>query len=107
MFAALNSIEPVVQQLTEIDLFHADKPWAKERKPMLVERLDGRLGALSRRLDGRDDLEGRFTPADVLMGQVLRFMRDELDRFSVLAAYRKRCEARPAFQKALADYLAA
>src|SRR5437660_3899442 len=33
MFAALNTIEPPIQRLAEIDLFHADETWAKERRP--------------------------------------------------------------------------
>src|SRR6266404_992699 len=37
MFAALNTIEPPVQQLAEIDLFHAGASWAKERRPAAVE----------------------------------------------------------------------
>src|SRR5262252_2685201 len=32
MFAALNSIEQHIQNLTEIDLFNAEKAWAKERR---------------------------------------------------------------------------
>jgi glutathione S-transferase len=37
MFAALNTIEPVVMQLAEIDLFYPDQRWAQERRPGAVE----------------------------------------------------------------------
>jgi glutathione S-transferase len=37
MFAALNTIEGRVQQLAEIDLFHAEQPWATERRPVVVD----------------------------------------------------------------------
>ena len=37
MFAALSSVEPHVQHLASIDLFHADARWAKERRPGAVE----------------------------------------------------------------------
>ena len=45
MFAALNSVEPHVQNLTAIDLFFANEEWAKLRRPgaekMAQSRLDG------------------------------------------------------------------
>lgn len=108
MFAALNSIEPRVQQLAEIDLFNADQDWAKARRPAVLEALTKRLTALSDWLGGRDYLEGRFTAADLLMTTVLRILRhsDLLSKFPTLEGYRQRCEARPAFQKALADQMA-
>ena len=104
MFAALNSIEPHVQNLAEIDLFHADKEWTRERRPMVVEMVRKRLGELSAWLKGRDYLEDRFTAGDLLMTTVLRILRhtDLLAEQPALAAYRARCEARPAFAKALA-----
>ena len=50
----------------------------------------------------------RFTAADLLMTTVLRILRhtDLIAQIPVLEAYRLRCEARPAFRKALADQLA-
>jgi glutathione S-transferase len=108
MFAALNTIEPHVQNLAAIDLFYAQEEWAKMRRPGAVEMVKARLASLSRRLDGRDYLEDRFTAADLLMTTVLRFLRhtDLVKEIPALEAYRLRCEARPAFQKALADQLA-
>jgi glutathione S-transferase len=66
------------------------------------------LAALSEWLDDRDYLLGPFTAADILMTTVLRLIRhtDLVARFVVLDNYVKRCEARPAFQKALRDQLA-
>ena len=68
-----------------------------------------RLGQLAACLDGREYLVERFTAADVLMTTVLRILRhtDLVDEHRALAAYQQRCEARPAFAKALADQLAA
>lgn len=107
MFAALNSIEPWVAMLGEVDLFAKDQEWARLRRPSLVEFLKERLGALSKRLGDREYLEARFTAGDLLMATVLRNLRqnDVLSEFPTLAAYRARCEARPAFQKALAAQL--
>ena len=103
MFAALNSIEPHIQNLTAIDLFHSDQDWAKQRRPDALKFAQTRLAALSDWLDGRDYLEDRFTVADLLMTSVLRIPRhiDLVAQISNLEAYRQRCEARPAFKKAL------
>ena len=108
MFAALNSIEPHIQNLTAIDLFHAQEDWAKQRRPAALTMAQTRLAALSDWLDGRDYLENRFTAADLLMTTVLRIPRhtDLIAQMPVLEAYRLRCEARPAFERALADQMA-
>jgi glutathione S-transferase len=106
-FAALNSVEPPIQQLAELDLFHAGEAWTSTRRPMLVEAVQKRLGAIETWLDGRDYLENRFTAGDLLMTTVLRTLRhtDVVSRRPALNAYQERCEARPAFQKAMADHL--
>lgn len=108
MFAALNSIEPQIQNLTAIDLSHADKAWAQERRPAVLEMAQTRLAALSKWLEGRDYLEDRFTAADLLMTTVLRIPRhcDLVTSMPVLERYRLRCEARPAFKRALAAQMA-
>ena len=108
MFAALNSIEPRIQNLAAIDLFHAKEEWAKTRRPEELKFVQKRLAALSDWLDGRDYLEGRFTVADLLMTTVLRIPRntDVVTQIPVLHAYRLRCEARPAFKKALDSQMA-
>lgn len=107
LFAALNSVEPAVQNLAEIDVFFAQEPWAAQRRPLALDFARTRLAALSDWLANRDHLEGRFTAADLLMSAVLRIPEDDLlAEFPVLAAYRARCQARPAFKKALADHLA-
>ena len=108
MFAALNTLEPHIQNLVALELFHASEEWAKQRRPALLEAAQTRLAALSNCLEGRDYLEHRFTAADLLMTTVLRVA----DRARLLAnlpivdAYRLRCEARPAFKKALASQMA-
>jgi len=108
MFAALNSVEPDIENLAAIDLFHAEEEWAKQRRPGAVEAARKRLMDLSAWLDGREYLEDRFTAADLLMTTVLRFLRhtDLVAEIPALDAYRLRCEARPAFRKALADHMA-
>ena len=38
MFAALNSVEPDVQNLATIDLFHANEEWARARRPAVEKQ---------------------------------------------------------------------
>lgn len=109
MFSALNSIEPFVGQLTTIDIFHPDAAWAAERRPGVEEMVKTRLARMAERVTGRSYLIGEtFTAADILMVSVLRFLRSTnlVENEPVLAVYKERCEARPAFQKALADHMA-
>jgi glutathione S-transferase len=108
MFAALNSIEPHIDNLATIDLFQPNEEWAKQRRPGAVQLVEKKLDELAAWLDGRQWLEDRFTAGDLLMGSVLRILRhtDLVAARPTLEAYRLRCEARPAFQKALADQLA-
>ena len=66
-----------------------------------------RLAELARCLDGRDFLVDAFSAADILMESVLRNLRhtDLLEEQPALAAYRERCESRPAFERALAAHM--
>jgi glutathione S-transferase len=107
MFAALNSIEPPISKLAEIDLFNAGAAWAEARRPAAVDAVQKRLTQLEGWLAGRDYLEGQFTAGDLLMTTVLRILRHTniVAERPVLLAYQRRCEARPAFKKALADHL--
>lgn len=109
IFAAINSIEPPVQELALIQLAYADQEWTKARKPMLDEWITKRLAQLADVLDGKDWLEGRFTAGDLMMVTVLRMLHttDLLDKEPAIKAYVARGEARPAFQHALAAQLAA
>lgn len=107
-FAALNSVEPLIMQLAAIDLFHQDAGWARERRPEVVELIEGRLDRLVDWLEDSDWLEDRFTAGDLLMVTVLRIL-DHTDLVAArpaLAAYKARGTERPAFARALAAQLA-
>jgi glutathione S-transferase len=108
MVAALNSIEPITQQLAEIDFFHAGEAWTKERRPQVLELATKRLEQLAAYLGDRDWLEGDFTAGDLMMVAVLRVFDGTaaLGPHPRLAAYVKRGEARPAFRRALDAQLA-
>lgn len=107
LFAALNTIESPIQELGGIDLFHAEEAWAIARRPQVETFLRERLTQLAGALGDREYLEGRFTVGDLMMADVLRILRhtDLLDTWPTLKAYKERCEARPAFQRALAAQL--
>jgi glutathione S-transferase len=108
MLAALNSIEPFIMGLIDIDVFNREAPWAADSRPHWEAKVKQRLSDLAQRLSGRDWLEDRFTVGDLMMATVLRIVRhtDLVTSDRTLAPYLARCEARPAFQKALADQLA-
>ncbi len=105
VFAALNSIEPHLSNLVAIDLFYSNEEWAKLRRPGALEIAKLKLDGLARWMKDRDYLEGnQFTVGDLVMTTVLRNLRhlDLLEKeYPVLDAYKKRCEARPAFKRAL------
>ena len=107
MFAALNTVEPPIQTLAGLDLFYAGEAWASARRPDAVAAVQKRIAALEDWLGGRDYLEDRFTAGDLLMTTVLRILRhtDIVSERPALMAYQERCEARPAFRKALAEHL--
>ena len=103
VFAALNSVETWIQQLASIDFFHKKESWAKEARPGIEKLVRDRLGALENILEGKDYLEGTFTVGDLMMCDVLRILdhTDILASYPNVSAYKARCEARPAFARAL------
>ena len=106
-YAALNSVEPAVINLLLIDLFFTGEEWAKLRRPGAEEFVRGKLKRVADWLGDKDWLEGRFTIGDLVMVTTLRFLRHTglVAEQPNLAAYLKRAEARPAFQRALADQM--
>ena len=107
-YAALNSVEPAIVNLLLIDIFYAGEEWAKLRRQGAADFARLKLKRIAEWLGDRTWLEGdRFTIGDLIMITTLRFLRhtDMVAEFPNLAAYLKRGEARPAFQRALADQL--
>ena len=107
-YAALNSVEPAFINLLLIDVFFQGQEWATLRRPGAEDFAKLKLKRVSEWLGDKEWLEDRFTIGDLVMTTVLRFLRhtDLVAQFPNLAAYLKRAEARPAFQRALADQLA-
>lgn len=103
-FAALNSVEPKVDNLIQPAVFHPGESWVAEWRPHAEKMVDLRLNSVSQWLQGRDWLTGRFSVADIVMATVLRGLQHEpvLGGHPAVADYLRRCLARPAFGIALA-----
>lgn len=109
LFAALNSVEPMLMQIVFLDIFKADKPWAGEARPSAVAMAKSRLARVEEALaDGAWLVGGYFTIADIMMVTVLRQLRhtDILADYPRLTGYKYRAETRGAFHRALADQVA-
>lgn len=108
MFAAVNTMEPPILELGNAKLLEGNKPWTKERLPLLEDRVRSRLDLLSHHLGDADWLDGAFTAGDLMMVSVLLRLRSSgiLDSIPNLAAYVERGEARPAYKRAFAAQLA-
>jgi glutathione S-transferase len=108
LIAALNSVEPMILELINIDIFNRGQDWTRERRPQVVEKIETRLKLLADALGDREWFEDRFSIGDLMMVAVLRTLRhtDLVAGQPRLAELVARGEARPAFQRALADQLA-
>jgi glutathione S-transferase len=108
MFAALNTVEPPILELATARLLEGDRPWTRERLPLVEGRIRHRLDQLSNRLGDAEWLDGAFSAGDLMMVSVLLRLKVSgmLNEFPNLAAYLARGEARPAYKRAFAAQLA-
>ncbi|HKU07131.1 MAG TPA: glutathione S-transferase family protein, partial [Bradyrhizobium sp.] len=108
MFAAVNTVEPPILELGTARLLEGDKPWNKERMPLVADRVRGRMRQLSARLGDAAWLDGTFSAGDLMMVSVLLRLRSSgiLDEYPNLSAYVARGEARPAYKRAFDAQLA-
>jgi glutathione S-transferase len=108
MFAAVNTVEPPILELANARLLEGDKPWSRDRLPLVEARVRDRLQQLSARLGGADWLDGAFSAGDLMMVSVLLRLKPSgmLDESANLGAYVARGEARPAYKRAFAAQLA-
>jgi glutathione S-transferase len=108
MFAAVNTVEPPILELTNAKLLEGDKPWSKQRLPLVEDRVRSQLRQLSARLGNANWLDGGFSAGDLMMVSVLLRVKSSgiLDEYPNLAAYLARGEARPAYQRAFDAQLA-
>jgi glutathione S-transferase len=104
MFAALSTIEPPILDLQNAKFAEGDKPWSKDRMPLVQSRIRDRLRQLSAHLGNAEWLDHAFNAGDLMMVAVLLRLRASglLDEFPNLSAYVARGEVRPAYQRAFA-----
>ncbi|MCA0316489.1 MAG: glutathione S-transferase family protein [Proteobacteria bacterium] len=104
MFVAVSTIEPPILELANAKLLEGDKPWTRERLPVVEARVRDGLKQLAVRLGSADWLDGAFSAGDLMMVHVLQRLKPSgiLDEFQNLAAYVARGEARPAYIRAFA-----
>jgi glutathione S-transferase len=108
MFAAVNTVEPPILELANARLLEGDKPWSKDRLPLVQDRVRDRLKQLAVRLGDADWLDGAFSAGDLMMVHVLERLKPSgiLQEFPNLFAYVARGEARPAYKRAFTAQLA-
>ena len=104
MFAALNTVEPLIVERSMATLVERDRPWFEARQTMLDDRVRGRLSQLSARLGDADWLDGDFSAGDLMMVHALNRLGGSglLEEQPNLCAYIARAEARTAYQRAFA-----
>jgi glutathione S-transferase len=105
-FAALTTVEPTLMQIAFIDEGIEPGPDAPRRRAFYVELAGRWLGGMQRRLSQVQYLAGaEFTVADILFTTVLQIAdAGVVAPYPALVDYRRRCEARPAWQRTLDDY---
>jgi glutathione S-transferase len=108
MFAAVNTVEPPILELSTARLLEGDKPWNKERLPQVEDRVRNRLMQLSAHLGDADWLDGAFSAGYLMMVHVLQRLKPSglLNGYPNLSAYVARAETRPAYMRAFEAQLA-
>jgi glutathione S-transferase len=108
VFAALNSVEPVISRIVAYDIFNKDQDWTAAARESAVSLCRKKLQRVTDALAGKEWLAGQFSIADIAMVTVLNNLRhtDLVAEYPALAEYKARGEARPAYKRALEAQLA-
>jgi len=108
LFAALNSVEPVLSRIVAYDIFNKDKDWTVPAREAALSLCRQKLKRVNDALAGKEWLAGQFSVADIAMVTVLNNLRhtDLVAECPSLAAYKARGEARSAYKRALDAQLA-
>lgn len=104
--AGLNSIEPFLFNVAEVNFFMDDEAAKATRRPVVVAQAKERLAMLEQARDGREWLVGdAFSVADLIVASVLKIARglDLLGDLPALAAWQESVLVRPAHVKAEQD----
>ncbi len=108
VFSALSDVETNAWPLAALNILFGGQEWTAEAKPKFEDSMRMRLRRIADHLGDKDWLESNFTAGDLMMVCALRRLHRSglVAEHANLAAYQARGEARPAFQRALADHLA-
>lgn len=104
--AGLNSIEPFLFNVAEVDYFMDDEDAKAARRPVVVALAKERLALLEQARDGRAWFVGNgFSVADLMLASILKIARGLklLDEVPQLAAWQESVLARPAHLAAERD----
>jgi len=106
VIAGLNSIEPMLFNVAEVEYFMDDEEARSARRPVVVPLAQERLAMLESARAGRDWFVGDgFTVADLMLASILK-IADRLallDELPALAAWQRTILARPAHVRAEQD----
>lgn len=106
-FAALTTVEPVIQTVVLMDFEGGTDEATRRRRANLVKMAERGLTGLERRFADLPYILGaEFTIVDILVTTVLRQAKlaGMLGDYPRAEAYRVRCESRPAWQRTLDAY---
>jgi glutathione S-transferase len=106
MFAALNTVEQVILELATARLLESDKPWSKERLPLVEDRVRDRLKQLSARLGDADWLDSGFSAGDLMMVSVLLRLKLSgiLDENSLCRPWRSTTRLQACFRRSIGGF---
>ena len=109
LLGAFNTVEPVLMELTNVNVFAAGEEWTELRRPSLEDFVRQRLAPVEDLVERREWLGDGFSIADIAMVTSLRELDDSplLVEHPAIAAYIQRGMDRPAFRQAHADQIAA
>jgi len=106
VIAGLNSVEPTLFNVAEVEYFMDDEEARRARRPLVVQQAKERLAMLEGARAGRDWFVGDgFTVADLMLASILK-TADRLallDELPALAAWHRAILARPAHVRAEQD----
>ena len=108
MFAALNTVEPLILERETAGYTERNESWYEARLPLMEARIRARLDQVAAHLGRAEWLDGGFSAGDLMMVSVLQRLKGSalLGEFPSLTAYMARAEARPAYRRAFAAQLA-
>lgn len=104
--AGLNSLEPLLFNVAEVDYFMDDEAAKASRRPVVAARARERLALLEQARGGREWFVGQaFSVADLIIASVLKIARnlELLNELPALAAWQQSVLDRPAHVKAEQD----